>query len=613
MTYKIQDFTDALFGKNQKFTVRVIQENGNGHKNHVFFESMPFYDGIIKQYNNDCGVFMMPNHSGAAATKNTDIKYCNAVFIDIDDGPLPGFFPIEPSAIISRDDNQGHHVYWFINRSEDFKSWENVQKVLIKYYKSDAAIKNLSRIMRLPGTINNKPKRNQQKYNIVQLNKKRYDLDDVLNAHFDKTGILERIKKRAIEKINASEFNKTDRGTVNDLFVAIVMKMQGHLFPESDMESLLNYLNEKHLDSIFDDQDIKKRITARKYAKNKTGEELKDEIQKELARQERMKNAVNDWVYIQKNAFFVHKEYTGIERTVQEFNNMFAYEAGIMNVSNYVLVNNLIQQAENITYKPGRERFIKSQLKDYPLFNIYENDAVTPDPGQPYEWFINHVEYLIKDEKEREHFFDWLAYAYQNIDKRINHAILIIGNQGIGKGVLNNVFEQLFGVSNISRPKNSNLADKYTKWAKHTKLCIINELKQGDKYAFYDMVKDYITDPVIEIREMHKDGYEIENYMNFIAYSNHDNPIKLEKDDRRFYVIKSYAQPKEPEYYRDFIKNSDENTGGVATWLLDRDISHFNPGERPETTAAKKDILNDSRAEIDVWLEEGINRIFSAV
>lgn len=97
------------------------------------------------------------NDLAEGKTKRTadNIGKINALWIDIDDmRPELPMFPIEPSIVIQSSVHGKWHVYWLV---DDCPTAEGKlgQTRLIKFYDSDPAPKDISRVMRLPGTIHN--------------------------------------------------------------------------------------------------------------------------------------------------------------------------------------------------------------------------------------------------------------------------------------------------------------------------------------------------------------------------------------------------------------------------------------------------------------------------
>lgn len=598
-------FLDILH--NDKTTFRFIQEDEKGKK--IFSDYGLLNLNSISYYNKSgCGIFFLVNSSFSKETKNNDIQELNAVFIDIDENDLPTYFPIPPSAIVSREDNKGHHVYWFLTPTDNFEDWRTAQKIVIGYYNSDPSIKNLGRLMRIPGTINNKPKRNKQKYLIQKLNETRYNLKDIITAHTDVNEIKKGLAKFANAMVKKNNTDLTERGAVNQLMIQLVMRMHGLNFNEADIFKELKGINKKYCKNIFSDADIKHRIKAREYAKNDAGEELKQELEKEIAKQEGLQKATEDWYFIQKSNSFIHMKDMDMRHTKQGFNLEFGKLTNLTDTYNYCQNRGLIKIAEDLVYEPLQDQILPRKIHPYVDINSYRNDRVKPLKGKKenYIEFINHIKYLLPTKNEHDYFFDWLAFAVQNPRQKIYHGFLLMGKQGVGKTILTPLFKQLFGPSNVCSPQNENLGDKFTKWARNTLFCIINELKQDDKYKFYNTIKPFLSDTEVEIREMYREPYSIKNYMNVLAYSNEELPIRMAKDDRRWYITKSPAERKPDDYYKKLSEYLKINAAYIMQWLLERDINNFNFGQHPKITKAKQIIIDESRPELDLWVEEKI-------
>jgi len=593
MAYSTKQFLNILFN-GEHITFKAIKEDGRG-KN-----TAPLYGALDPKFvdyhnNSGYGVFYMPNTSGSINTLDKDIKRVNAIFIDIDDSALPEYFPLEPTAIISRADGLGHHVYWFINPTDDLGSWRTTQELLIKVYQADPAIKNPARLMRLPGTTNQKPAKAGQLYDIKKLRNTSYDIKDIITAHADKKKILTGVRKW--EKVLFDGI--TAHNGAHEALVKIAMRMNGLAFSEKDIFTEFQAINRKYLKNEYNDQDLKKKSLAFKYAKGKKGAELKEEIEKELARQELVKTKLNSWFYVYRGNFFINYEEPQKERNKEAFNAEFSEIANVANPATYAHLHGLIKHAEQVMYEPGNEKILITKDNNR-CVNIWRDDRCAPDRS-PHKWFIEHLNYLMEPE-EREHFLNWLGYAVQNPGVKIRHAILIIGGFGIGKSIMFHLFRQLFGPSNARAPQNENLSDKYTGWAKHTCFCLINELKQEGNSNFYNAIKPFITEDEIEIREMYRDSYTQRNTMNILAFSNEEVPMRLEKGDRRWYVIKSEAKQKDKIYYTDFYNNCTNNAGGVLTFLLARNLENFHPGENPASTRAKNYIIDYTKSDLEQWI-----------
>jgi hypothetical protein len=99
------------------------------------------------------GVFIVVNEGGDTDTAIINVR---AVFVDADDVPLPTTWHVAPDFFVQRDATHWH-AYWRVLdlAPADFS---RIQKRLAAHYGTDPAVCNLSRVMRLAGTLHQKGK-----------------------------------------------------------------------------------------------------------------------------------------------------------------------------------------------------------------------------------------------------------------------------------------------------------------------------------------------------------------------------------------------------------------------------------------------------------------------
>ena len=75
----------------------------------------------------------------------------------------------------------------------------------------------------------------------------------------------------------------------------------------------------------------------------------------------------------------------------------------------------------------------------------------------------------------------------------------------------------------------------------NTKLIIIDEMGSSERAerSNFDKLKKLITEPKTQIERKYENPKTIINVCSFIILSNHDDPIKLENDDRRYVVTRT--------------------------------------------------------------------------
>ena len=142
------------------------------------------FNGKISDLANDlidlnkmgAGIFVCPQVTDLEGRKTSNIKFLRAFFIDKDNG-VPEVFHQTPNLEVKTP--QGGHYYWLLKDQEDPSVFKDVSIGLIKHYDSDPVVKDIARVMRLPGFFHlknhKKPTLIRFKFNSVG----RYDLEDI--------------------------------------------------------------------------------------------------------------------------------------------------------------------------------------------------------------------------------------------------------------------------------------------------------------------------------------------------------------------------------------------------------------------------------------------------
>lgn len=115
--------------------------------------------------NNKQGIYFCVNELGEKRNEsgnlrnNANVTRPLACFADFDTGTFEEQLerivhsPLEPSALVKS--GRGYHAYWFLDGTQtkgDLERWSDVQRGIATFFGSDDAVKDYSRIMRLPGS-----------------------------------------------------------------------------------------------------------------------------------------------------------------------------------------------------------------------------------------------------------------------------------------------------------------------------------------------------------------------------------------------------------------------------------------------------------------------------
>lgn len=266
-----------------------------------------------------------------------------------------------------------------------------------------------------------------------------------------------------------------------------------------------------------------------------------------------------------------------------------------------------------ITYAPGESVICAEDGLVYG--NKWTDGRPAGKPGDVSPW-LALIERLVPDREEREHILNVFAYKRQFPNVKINHAILLIGDPGIGKDSLYAPFLYAIGgraQRNVHIVKGDELTSQFG-YGLENEVMVLNELRQPegkDRRAMENHLKPIIAAPpeylTVNRKGMHP--YQAVNRILVLAGSNYDVPISLPSDDRRWFVVKSSAAP---------LSSSEAArlwawylTGGgfaaVAAWLQARDVSAFNPGARPPLTDAKLLMIEQGMSGAEAFLVDLIS------
>ena len=153
----IKEFAETLAGEDDTIHLRIFDDKKRGifkgAKKSVKVNELADIDEELKKHNmQERGIFMVVNSGGQT---DAEINRINAHFIEMDEGSFEEqynkikSFPVMPSMVIMT--KKSLHTYWLMKDGAETSRFSDVQKALIKHFGGDPAIKNLSRVMRVPG------------------------------------------------------------------------------------------------------------------------------------------------------------------------------------------------------------------------------------------------------------------------------------------------------------------------------------------------------------------------------------------------------------------------------------------------------------------------------
>jgi len=232
--------------------------------------------------------------------------------------------------------------------------------------------------------------------------------------------------------------------------------------------------------------------------------------------------------------------------------------------------------------------------------------------GVNIDMWLNHVARMVPNEIEREHVLNVMAFKVQHANRKINHAVLHMGNPGAGKDLMWLPMQWALDGGKAIAVENIQNADIMSQWgyAYEREMIVFQELRQSeakDRRALENHLKPIIAAPpeylTVNRKGMHP--YQALNRLFVLAFSNESIPLTLPSDDRRWFVVKSFVN-RMPDADGKILVDWYEAGGfaRIAAWLHTRDVAAFNPGAAPPVTEAKLILIDTGMSGAESFLAE---------
>lgn len=251
----------------------------------------------------------------------------------------------------------------------------------------------------------------------------------------------------------------------------------------------------------------------------------------------------------------------------------------------------LSTQVNGTDYVPGEETLLLSGA--YPVLNKWKSFGLLPEKGC-YQTILNYMVFLFPDMSVRDHILNILASLVQQPHRKIRHCVLIPGGQGVGKSTLRKLISKMLGASNVGIVNSGDWQESFNAHLTDSHVVFVEEFMAADRLNSYNALKAYISDDTVMVNQKHWPIYEGRTPYCWFGLSNHDKPIIIEPDDRRFFVYRTPAIKQPPEYYTALYKAIDSEAAAFMYALMQRDISDFDPDAPPPMTADKQALIRGS-------------------
>lgn len=256
-----------------------------------------------------------------------------------------------------------------------------------------------------------------------------------------------------------------------------------------------------------------------------------------------------------------------------------------------------------ITFYPVLERFYKGKLNSYMGLGCEPMNYHNDDLG--IKLYLNHIKKIIcaGNNEHYEYVLNWMAHLIQKPWEKPEVAIVLKAGQGTGKGSFVNPIGKIIGAHYLYANTADQVVGKFNSQLENKILVFADEFFAGHKSAT-DQLKTKITEPIGSIERKGQDRIAVPCYSRIVMASNHENIIRIEKDERRYLFLAVDESEKQNSAYFDPLKdevNKEDFPSKLLQYLLDRDITSFSPRAVPKTKALTEQKI-DNLEPLDRWI-----------
>jgi hypothetical protein len=279
---------------------------------------------------------------------------------------------------------------------------------------------------------------------------------------------------------------------------------------------------------------------------------------------------------------------------------------------------------EQMSWAPGLPMLVQDRLiseggwierAGVGCFNLYRAPVIElGNAGNAGRW-LDHVRRVFGD--NADHIVKWLAQRVQRPEEKINHALVLGGNQGIGKDTALEPVKHAVGAWNFHEVSPQHLLGRFNGFLKSVVLRVNEARDLGDvnRFQFYDHMKAYTAAPpdVLRVDEKNLREHNVFNCVGVIITTNHKaDGIYLPADDRRHFV--AWSRLCKDDFDADYWNNlwrwyREGGTGHVAAYLSELDLAAFDSKAPPPKTPAFWDIVDANRAPEDAELADILDKL----
>ena len=243
------------------------------------------------------------------------------------------------------------------------------------------------------------------------------------------------------------------------------------------------------------------------------------------------------------------------------------------------------------------------------IFNGFKCKSLDTYDENKIEKILYHIREVLcnGDKVIYDYFIRWIAHIFQKPAEKPGVCILLQSDiQGVGKNMVITLIQKMLGDEHFYKTNSlAKITEKFNYHLQGKLLINGDEIMNFTGYKNSDMFKALITEEKLSIEAKGKDSYMVNDYGRYILTSNNENPIKIEKTDRRFMPIKVEIL-KDDTYFRELraVTTDDKCVETFFNYLINIDLSNFNVRKIPDTGYRNELRVESNTNTVIMWLKQ---------
>lgn len=262
------------------------------------------------------------------------------------------------------------------------------------------------------------------------------------------------------------------------------------------------------------------------------------------------------------------------------------------------------RQYNRVVFEPGLE-----MEGDLNLWRGFAHEAIE---GENHKRYLEHMfENVCSGVQEHfDYLLGWMARVVQTPRTQSMVAPVLLGERGTGKSIFAKFFGAIFGRHTYVASDIHELTGRFNSHLAGALFVIAEEAFDLRDKRHESVLKERITGQTIGIEKKGVDIVQIKNYIHLMMTSNNERVVPAGDKERRFFVIRVKEKTHGNDYFLKIVE--DQRKTGPANllhFLLNMDISNYDVTNVPQTKSLREQQEHNISYERD-WLlqklEQGV-------